>query len=89
MIESVFRATPVLFSLLILIKIIETSIGLVALYVLKDATNLVAELVINKEILTKALIMTFIYLILLLVINSLVEFMREIIDGYYYISEFC
>ena len=84
MIESVFRATPVLFSLLILIKIIETSIGLVALYVLKDATNLVAELVINKEILTKALIMTFIYLILLLVINSLVEFMREIIDGYYY-----
>ena len=69
MISSIFKAAPVLFPLFILIKVLQTMLGVVALYVLKDATNFVAEAIVNNEVLSNAILLTFIYLILLLVVE--------------------
>ena len=65
MLASVFKAAPVLFPLFIFIKILQTVLGVAALYVLKDATNFVADVLVNKSSLNNAIIYTFIYLILL------------------------
>jgi len=84
MISSVFKAAPVLFPLFILIKVLQTMLGVVALYVLKDATNFVAEAIVNNEVLSNAILLTFIYLILLLVVEALLYFIENIIESYYY-----
>lgn len=84
MLSSVFRAAPVLFPLFIIIKILETLLGVVALYVLKDATNLVTQLLTNNDVMKQAMIMTFVYLLLLLVVEAILYFIECIIEGYYY-----
>lgn len=84
MISSVFKAAPVLFPLFIFIKILQTVLGIIALYVLKDATNYVALVITNNTVLNKAIILTFIYLILLLVVESLLYLTENIIESYYY-----
>ena len=84
MLSSVFKAAPVLFPLFILIKVLQTLLGVVALYVLKDATNLVAEAIVNNSALNNAIILTFVYLILLLVVEALLYFIENIIESYYY-----
>ncbi len=84
MLSSVFKAAPVLFPLFILIKVLETLLGVVALYVLKDATNLVAEVVMNNAVLNQTVMMTCIYLVLLLVVESLLVLCENIIESYYY-----
>ena len=84
MISNVFKAAPVLFSLFILIKILQTVLGVVALYVLKDATNYVALVITNNSVLSNAIISTFLYLILLLVVESLLYLAENIIESYYY-----
>lgn len=84
MISNVFKAAPVLFPLFILIKILQTVLGVVALYVLKDATNYVALVITNNSVLNNAIIFTFLYLILLLVVESLLYLAENIIESYYY-----
>lgn len=84
MISNVFKAAPVLFPLFILIKILQTVLGVVALYVLKDATNYVALVITNNSVLNNAIISTFLYLILLLVVESLLYLAENIIESYYY-----
>ena len=84
MLSNVFRAAPVLFPLFILIKILQTVLGVVALYVLKDATNYVALVITNNSVLNNAIISTFVYLILLLVVESLLYLAENIIESYYY-----
>lgn len=84
MLSNVFKAAPVLFPLFILIKILQTVLGVIALYVLKDATNYVALVITNNSVLNNAIIFTFIYLILLLVVESLLYLAENIIESYYY-----
>ena len=84
MLSNVFKAAPVLFPLFILIKILQTVLGVIALYVLKDATNYVALVITNNSVLNNAIIFTFIYLILLLVVESLLYLTENIIESYYY-----
>lgn len=84
MLSSVFKAAPVLFPLFILIKICETLLGVVTLYVLKDATNLIAEMISNNSIMMEAMIMTFLYLVLLLVVEGILYLCEDIIESYYY-----
>ena len=84
MLSSVFKAAPVLFPLFIVIKIFETLLGVVALYVLKDATNMVAAVITNEAVLDKTILITFGYLLLMLVVESLLYLVYDIIENYYY-----
>lgn len=84
MISSVFKAAPILFPLFIVIKILETMLGIVALYVLKDATNLVAKLITNGDVMGLTIITTFTYLVLLLIVEALLYLIENIIESYYY-----
>ncbi len=84
MMKSVFKASPVLFLLFIIIRIVQTLLGVVALYILKDATNLVTEVIVNKGVINQALCTTILYLFLALVAQNITYMVYYIIESYYY-----
>jgi len=84
MIKSVFRASPVLFPLLIIITIGMISVSAYSLFVLKDATNMVVEMLDLKATINLVLFFVFLYIFIQLVLTPILQFFLDLAERYYY-----
>jgi len=84
MLKNVFKSSPILFPLLIIIVTTSISIGAFLLYVIKDLTNEVVLLIDGLGSFSYAVYLLIIYLVLELFVKLLLDWAREFTELHYF-----
>ncbi|MDD4076874.1 MAG: ATP-binding cassette domain-containing protein, partial [Bacilli bacterium] len=84
MIRCIFRASPILFPLLIILTILSIGLSAFALFVLRDATNALVDMLNLDATLTKVFILVFLYLFIEIVFDQFIRFIINYTEGHYY-----
>lgn len=84
MIRSILNASPVLFPLMVILRIVSIGISAYALFILKDATNAVVNLLSLNTTFNQVLFFVFLYLLIEVFFNQLLQFISDITERHYY-----
>jgi len=84
MVKCIFRASPILFPLLVILSIMQIGLTAYGLFVLKDATNALVGLLTLDTTLKQVLFFVFLYLIIEIVLNQLLSALTELTERHYY-----
>lgn len=84
MMKSVFKSSPILFPLLIIIVVTSIGVGAFSLYMIRDITNEVVLLISGSGDLRKTVFLVAIYLFLELFILLFLDWAREYVEWHYH-----
>ncbi|QVK18412.1 ABC transporter ATP-binding protein [Mycoplasmatota bacterium] len=84
MIRSILNASPILFPLMVILSIISIGISAYALFVLKDATNAVVDLVRLNTTFNQVIFFVLLYLLIEILFNQFLQYISDITERHYY-----
>ena len=84
MIKSVFKASPILLPLMIILTIVSISLSAYSLFVLKDATNSIVDLLKANTTFKQVLFFVLLYLIIEILLNQLLQYIISFTERHYY-----
>lgn len=84
MMKNAFRASPILFPILVVIVMINIGIGIVLIYLVKDSTNGVIELIEGRGDLTLVFLLIGAYLFLQLFVRLFLDWLREFTEHHFF-----
>jgi ATP-binding cassette subfamily B protein len=84
MIGCILRASPVLFPLMVLLTIMSIGVSAYALFMLRDATNGIVDMLAGNVGITAVLVPVFLYLILSVVLEQVLRFLVDYTERHYY-----
>jgi ABC-type bacteriocin/lantibiotic exporter with double-glycine peptidase domain len=84
MIGCVFKSSPVLFPLMIVLSMVSIGLTAYALFILRDTTNAIVDLLNLKTTYDKVLLLVLFYLIIEIVITQILQIIIDYSERHYY-----